>query len=264
MAMARSAAKLLIVLAVVAFVLTAWPQKATGEQKADGAALRLVEVQEVRRARLVGESKRSWPPNKPGLALTFEVTLPDGKQLFDIEQPEKIAATDSKGHDLTGIKNDFMGKKKYVRFLPKMDGQSKEFTLQLALPTRQATHFNVSTTVYVWSYHELTESVVTLRTKPVTLDAALFGGTKVSAVLRSGGIQTQLVLTPGTIKRFVEGITLSDGSNDYNNKSAAWEKDTLTYFFNTKTADAMTAKFTIRSGMSRMPCKVAIKNQPLP
>jgi len=50
-------------------------------------------------------------------------------------------------------------------------------------------YFNLSTTFDVWGYRELTESVVTVKTeKPVTLDAALFGGTKVTAVLTSQGI----------------------------------------------------------------------------
>jgi len=264
MAMARFAAKFLILLALVVFALTAWPQKVEGEPQAGGATSRLVKVQETRRARLVSQDENSYEFHKPGLELTFEVTLPGGGQLIDIEQPEKIVATDSTGHDLTDIEKNFMGKRQYVTFLRKMDGESKEFTIQLAPPTRQATHFNVSTTFDVWAYHELTESTVAVRTKPVTLDAVLFGGTNVTAMLQSRGDHTQLVLTPGTVKQFVERVTLSDGTRDYDNNGAMWNNVMLSYDFDTKATDAMTAKLSIRSGMSKMPCTVSLKNQPLP
>ena len=93
MGIAKSAARLLIILAVAVFALAASPRKATGSEKKLGAESRLVKVQEVRRARLVSQSENTYEFNKPGLELTFEVTLPDGKQLIDIEQPTKIVAT---------------------------------------------------------------------------------------------------------------------------------------------------------------------------
>ena len=264
MGIAKSAARLLIILAVTVFALVASPQKATGAEKERGAATRLVKVQEVRRARLVSQDENTYEFNKPGLELTFEVTLPDGKQLIDIEQPAKIVATDSTGHDLTGIEKNFMGRRQHVTFLRTMGEPSKEFTIQLAPPTRQAAHFSVATAFDVWGFNELKELVATVTAKPVELDAALFGGTKVSAVLQSRGDRTQLVLTPGTIKQFVEDVTLSDGTRDFESGGAMWNNVMLSYDFDIEAAESMTIKLTIRSGMSKMPCTVAIKNQPLP
>ena len=264
MGIAKSAARLLIIVAVAVFALAASPRKATGSEKALGAASRLVKVQEVRRARLVSQKENTYEFNKPGLELTFEVTLPDGKQLIDIEQPAKIVATDSTGHDLTAIEKSFMGSRQYVTFMRTMGEPPKEFTIHLAPPTRQATHVTVATTFDVWGYNELSESVATVTAKPVALNAALFGGAKVTAELQRRGDRTQLVLTPGTIKQFVEGVTLSDGTRDFESGGAMWNNAMLSYDFNAKAAESMTVKLTIRSGMSKMPCTVAVKNQPLP
>jgi len=263
--MAESRAKVLIVLAAVVCLLTWWPREATGEEKNAGVTLRLVRVEETRRTEFVSKKAKPCGFKKPGLELIYDITLPDGLQLLDIEQPEKITASDSRRHDLTDVEKNFMGVRKYVDFLRSSNRESEEFTLQLALPKRQAKHFSVSTTFDVWGYRELTESVVTVKVeKAVTLDAALFGGTKVTAVLKSAGIQTQLKLTPGTIRRFVEGVTLSDGTNECRINGSVGNDASITYFFNTKAADTMAATFTIRSGLRRMPCTVALEHEPLP
>jgi len=263
--MAESGAKLWIVSAAVVCLLNWWPQEAAGEPKTDGVTLSFVRVEETRRTEFVSKKAKPYGFKKPGLELTYELTLPDGMQILDIDQPEEITASDSRRRDLTDIEKSFTGERKYVDLRPMPKGNKPEVTLQLALPKRQAKHFSVSTTFDVWGYREMTESVVRVGTKPVTLDATLFGGTTVTAVLEDRGNHAELKLTPGTIKRFVEGVTLSDGSDDYRSNLSAQNDDKLIYFFsNTKVADTMTAKFTIRSGLSRMPCTVALENQPLP
>jgi len=264
MSIVKSAARLLIILAVIVFALVGSPRKVTGFEKEVGAAARLVKVQEVRRAMLVSKETNTYEFTKPGLELTFEVTLPDGKQILDIDQPAKIVATDSTGHDLTDIEKSFTGKRQHVTFMRTMGAPSKEFTIQLAPPARQATHINVATTLDVWGYNELKESVVTVTAKPVELDAALFGGTKVTAVLRSRGDRTRLVLTPGTIKQFVEDVTLRTGGDDVSNRGAMWNNAMLSYDFDAKATESMTVALIVRSDMSKMHCTIDLKNQLLP
>jgi len=261
---AKFIVRIVVLAAAVAFFVGATPRIATGAPNANRAQAKLVKVQELRRAQLVAAKKNSFDFHKPGLELTFKIELPKGKQLIDVEQPEQIRATDSMNHNLTNIEDNFMGKKQYVTFMRTMDEPIKEVTVHLASPGRSATRFNLATTFDVWAYDRIQENSLTLGASPTKLDPALFGGTQVSAKVVATGNRMQVEFMPGTIKQFIEDIKVKDGSNEIDNMGAMWNNTVLSYSFNAKPGDNVHVELKVRSGTTKMPCSVAIKDQPLP
>lgn len=261
---AKSIIRIVALAAAVAFFVGAMPRIAAGAPNTNGAQAKLVKVQELRRAQLVAAKKDSFDFHKPGLELTFKIEMPKGKQLIDVEQPEQIRATDSMNHDLTNIEDTFMGRKQYVTFMRTMDEPVKEVTVHLGSPGRSATRFNLATTFDVWAYERIANKNLTLGTSPTKLDPALFGGTQVSAKVVTSGHQMQVEFMPGTIKQFIEDIKVEDGSNEIGNMGAMWNNAVLSYSFNAKPRDNVHVKLKLRTGTTKMPCSIAIKDQPLP
>lgn len=261
---AKSIVRIVALGAAVAFFVGATPRIAAGAQNANRAQAKLVKVQELRRAQLVAAKKGSFDFHKPGLELTFEIELPKGKQLIDVEQPEQIRASDSMNHDLTNIEDNFMGHKQYVTFMRTFDEPVKEVSVQLGSPGRSATRFNLATTFDVWAYERIEKKSLTLGTSPTKLDPALFGGTQVSARVAATGSHMDVEFTPGTIKQFIEDIKVKDGADEIDNMGAMWNNTALSYSFAAKAGTNVQVELTLRTGTIKMPCSIAIKDQPLP
>jgi len=261
---AKSIARAVLLAAAVAIIVAATPKTAAGDAKDGAVGTKLIKVEELRRARLVAAKKNKFDFHKPGLELTFEIQLPDGKKLIDVDQPTEVRAKDSTGRDLSDIEDNFMGSKQYVSFMRSSGEPVKEVTVRLAKPDRRATRFSLSTTFDVWGYDRIETKRLALTDSPQSLDADLFDGTKVTAKLKSSGKQTQVDFTPGTIQPFIEDIKIKDGTNAVDNMGAMWNNAKLTYSFDTKPGTHVQLEMSIRTGMDKMPCRISLQDQPLP
>ena len=234
------------------------------DQKTITAKLR--KVQELRRVELVkkSEDRPSFDFNPPGIELTFSVVPPAGKKLIRVEQPGRIEATDSTKRDLTAMKAGVFGRKEFLKFVEQWNDVSTTVTMTLANAHRSATRFSVCADFDAWAYDDLEEITITPGSKPLDLDAALFGGRKVVARLEKSGDNPQLTITPGTIKHHIEGVELMDGDTVYDGMGAMWNDASATFMFSGTYKPTLTAKIKIRAGMKKFPCRIAVNDHALP
>lgn len=224
----------------------------------------LQQIKELRQIDIVEPDKDGFFHDEPGLELTYRVSLPDGRQLIELHQPELVKATDSEGRDLSAIKPGFMDKLEYVKLIQVYGETPEKFTFHLALPARGAESFDLHAEFEAVTFAGAEEIVVEVTKEWTDLDAAMFGKKKVQIRLEKKGKDVQLAVRPGTVKAAIEEIKLFNGGTELDESFAMWNDMQINYSFNGEMADSLTAKLTVRTGLTKEMLTLVLDDQPLP
>ena len=230
------------------------------------AQLTLKRVREIRQLDLVKSNENVYFMDQPGLALTFELALPQGRQLLEIHQSvrEDVHAIDSSGKDLSGVELNFMNKHEYVTPLRTYGEPLKEFMFRLAQPSRKAESFDLSVNLEAVTFLTLKELVAEVSSEWTDIDPSIFGKKKVQIKVRKNGETVELAVRPGTVKPAVESVELYRGSEKLEQGYSMWSDSNLNFSFNGQFAQNMTVKFKVRTGLSTEIVSIKLDDQPLP
>jgi hypothetical protein len=229
--------------------------------RGSGVGMQLTQVREVRQARLSGESPSF---DRPGLTLTFGLDLPAGAQLVELREPESLRAVDSTGLDLTDVELGFSGKREYLDVVHAWEGEPKEATLTLALPRRRAATVSVEAEIeaVVCSGTEIVEVAAGSSPGALRTDVAGFPEAKIH-VERKGG-QLQVVVSPGTVKGWIEDVAVVAGGAAHESNSAMWSDQQLVYFVEAPAEAAEMVRLTVRRELRAIPVRLELAGVVLP
>lgn len=230
------------------------------------AQLTLKRVREIRQLDLVKSNENVYFMDQPGLALTFELALPQGRQLLEIHQPvrEHVHAIDSSGKDLSGVELNFMNKHEYVTPLRTYGEPLKEFMFRLTQPSRKAVSFDLSVDLEAVTFTALKDLVAEVSSEWTDIDPSVFGKKKVQIKIRKDGESVKLTVRPGTVKPAIESVELYRGSEKLERSLSMWSDANLNFSFNGEYAENMTVKFKVRTGLSTEIVSMKLDDQPLP
>ncbi len=225
----------------------------------------LTKISEVRQADFEkNKDKNSFDMNPPKLELHFDLTIPKGKTIASVEQPEKITAKDSMNKDLSQVKPQFSSSATFVVLTNVYNESPKAMTLELLPANRSATRFNLDTTFNVLVYEDIKETTITPSTEGTDLDTKLFGDGKISVKLEKTRQGVNLTFVPGTVKNLIESVTLMDGGTKLDSMGSMWNDSSVAYMFSGDFKSTLKAKVKVRVGSESYPCHIEIKDQPLP
>lgn len=255
-------------IAAAAVVLLASPNGGLGGPRAPteprGSKIVLKRIDELRRADVTAADDSAFIIDKPGLELRFAIELPEGRRLVDVKEPGSLVAVDSTGRDLTAVDKNMFGRREYVEVIRVWGKGPKAFELNLALPDRRATTFDLDTTLEVVTDRGSREAVVEVGPDWTPLDAELFCGRKVSARLKQGRNGIQLEFRPGTIRASIEKLQLLGEGEPLDSYSSMWNDAQIAYSFQGKYEEGMNARLTLRKGLETTAMAIDLQAQPLP
>jgi hypothetical protein len=229
------------------------------------ASLQLTQVKEVRQTSLTGDSSSTPSFDRPGLTLTFALDLPAGATLVELREPTALRAVDSTGLDLADVKPRWGSEPDYIDVVHAWEGQPREATLTLALPRRQAQSISVQARL---------EAVVCSGTQKVDAGAA---GT--AAPLRTGipgfpeatmrvdrkNGQLQVIVSPGTVKPWIEDVAVVAGGATLDSNSAMWSDAQVVYFVDAPAGvEPQKVQLTVRRDLRTIPVKLDLPEVALP
>jgi len=200
----------------------------------------------------------------PGLLLTFGITLPEGRRLLELQQPEKVIAKDSAGTDLSQIEEGFSGEREYVDDVTTWNDEGvTEITMRLASSARAATTFDVTADFTANLYTGTTVVKASPTVEWIDLDAAQFGG-KVQIRLSQDNDSFGIEFKPDSVKELIEKLEVVSG--DTTTEGNGWFSDgrTVTFMIDAKPEGSVTAHITVRTGVETIPLKIELKGQALP
>jgi hypothetical protein len=228
------------------------------------AALVLTRIDELRRSDMTAAQANSFDLNKPGLVLTFGIRLPEDRRVVEAQEPARMRAVDSTGHDLTQIEANMFGRREHLELVRVWGEPPTTLKLTLAVPDRQATSFELSTTIDIVTDTGSLDAVVDVGTDWTKLDPELFAGQSVVARLRQGRRDLELDLKPGTVRAMIEKAEIIGPGEPLVSYSTGWSDLGLTYSFQGKREPGMKTKLTLRTGLRTMPVTIELDEQPLP
>lgn len=223
----------------------------------------LTQIDELRRVEVVKHDE-AFTFDLPGLELSFEIELPQGRRVVEVQEPASLRATDSTGRDLTQIEENMFGRRQFIHLYHIYGESPKELKFGLALPDRDATSFNISATIDVLTDTGARDATLELGPNWTALDPKLFGGTAVKARLRQGQHDIELELQPGTVRTMIESAQLTGDGVTLDSYSSMWSDAALGYSFQGRLSSAMKATLKLRKGLKTIPMEIDLKAQPLP
>jgi hypothetical protein len=229
-----------------------------------GATLTQVRETRVHEIAAPSEDDFVFPNEKPGLFLSFDLLIPEGLTLIDLDQPTRIRAVDSVGSDLTVIEESFMGTKDHVELEQSFGEAPTGFVMTLATPIRSATRFTVEANMVATLFARTSEKTMAAPTEWTTLPSDLTGGVEVRVKVDGDDASANVHVKPGTAKELFEEITLQGGGQKLNSMGSMWSDDSATFFFDGAFAPDMNVAFTIRTGLTTMPVNVSLVDAVLP
>ncbi len=234
-------------------------------RSAGAVALRLTEVKEVRLTSLAPEAEGAAFFDRPGLTLTFGLSLPKGATLIELQEPTSIRAVDSTGADLSLIEPGFSGERDYIDVIHQWEGEAKEATLTLALPQRAATTVSLQAQLSATICAGTMSVDLPAASTPTPVKASVpgFPGAKLHLEHKPGA-QPQIIITPGTVKPWIENIALIAGGVEQDSGSAMWSDHRLVYYFEAAPAAGATVRLTIRRDLRDVPVTLDLTSVPLP
>lgn len=237
-----------------------------GEDARDRVSASLEKIEEIRRVQLAADcvEEPAFDFNPPRLEMTFAVEPPPGATVSAIDQPSRIKAVDSAGKDLTNIRPGFADERQFVSLVNVWGEAPDRFTFRLAPPARGAKTFSLDAVFSVWVFDELKELAFEPTHELVEMTVQKLGNQKITAQLENVNGTTQLTITPGTVKRYVENIEFTDGKNTLQSHGTMWNDDAVTFMFHGTPTPGMQAKVSVRAGLRKLPCRVQLTNQILP
>jgi len=232
-----------------------------GARREGAVAMQLIQIKEVRQTRLSGEDSVF---DRPGLTLTFALDLPAGSQLVGLREPESLRAVDSTGLDLTAIEPGFGGEPDYLNVVHAWEGQPKEATLTLALPRRRAETVSVDAKIeaVVCSGTERVEVAAT--GAPAALRTGVGGFPQAQVRVERKGGQLQVIVTPGTVKPWIEDVAVVAGGAAHESSSAMWSDAQLVYFVAAPAEAAEKIRLTVRRDLRAIPVRLDLAEVALP
>lgn len=256
----------LLALAGLVFALAPRTSVQAAEGMEAATSIRLQRVQELRRQELVKPDKNSFSMETPGLELKFSLSLPADRRLLEITNPERaeVKAVDASGRDLAAIEENFMNKLEYVKLIQTYGEDPKGFTVHLATPTRAAATFDLNVELEAVTFADTEDVSVELSEDWTQLDASMFGKKKVQVRIQRKGEETSLEIMPGTVKGALEDVQLFDGSTELEQGWSMWNESRVNYSFTGKATGPITARLTVRTGLSTEMLTIALEDQPLP
>lgn len=260
-----------LVVVLTASVLTsglAALASATKPMPAQPASIRatLTQVRETRVHDIAApsEDRFVFPNEQPGLFLSFDLNIPEGLTLIDLEQPTRIRAVDSVGSDLTVIEESFMGTKDHVELEQSFGEAPTGFVMTLATPVRSATRFTVEAAMVATLFAQTTEKTLPAPTDWVSLPPDVTGGVDVRIKVDGDDSSANVHVQPGTARDLFEEITLKGAGRELDSMGSMWSDDNATFFFDGAFKPGMTITFTIRTGLTTMPVNVSLVDATLP
>jgi hypothetical protein len=261
--------RLHVVVACSLFALMSWspaghagPRDSASRGRTD--ALVLKRIDELRRAEVVKADDNSFEMSQPGLVLTFGIRLPEGRRVVEVREPDEVRAADSTGHDLSQIEPNIFGRQEHLELVHIWGEPPSKLKFALAPPRRQATAFDLSTTIDVVTDTGSRDAVVDVGTDWTKLDPKHFSGRNVVARLRQGRQDLELELKPGTIRATIEKVEIIGSGEPLTSYSSMWNNLALTYSFQGTHEPGMKARLTLRQGVQTMPVTIELDDQPLP
>lgn len=250
--------------AAVCLLAVALPMGLPGEGPAPAGereglvAMQLTEVREVRQVRLSGEADAP-SFNRPGLTLTFGLDLPAGATLVELREPESLRAVDSTGLDLTDVEPGFSGKAEYLDVVHAWEGEPKEATLTLALPRRRAQSVSVEAEIEAVVCSGTEQVAVGAASSPAALRAGVAGFPEARLHVERKGGQLQVIVTPGTVKAWIEDVAVVAGSAAHESTSAMWSDAQLVYYVEAPAGvEAAEVRLTVRRELRSVPVRLDV------
>ncbi|MHC4102732.1 MAG: hypothetical protein ACYS15_00700 [Planctomycetota bacterium] len=238
------------------------PRDRSSPGRADVLALKRID--ELRRADVVKADDNGFEMSQPGLVLTFGIRLPIGRRVVEVQEPAQVTAVDSTGSDLTQIEANIFGRREHLELVHVWNEPPSRLKFTLALPRRQATSFDLSTTIGVVTDTGSHDVVMDVGTDWTQLDPKIFPGTNAVARLKQGKRDLELELKPGTIRATIEKVQIISGGEPLESYSSMWSDLGLMYSFQGTHEPGMKAKLTLRNGLQTMPVTIALDGQLLP
>jgi len=262
----------------IALTIGSWATWSAAEQSAKQNAgaekpkVVLTKIHEQRIDKLVkreNDKQQRLSFEKPGLNLTFKVSLPDGLRLLDVSEPRDFSAKDSTGKDLTKIEKNIMGERDYVEVVQRFNEPATQFMMQLALTKRSATTFDLQGSVTITTFAGTKTEQIELDTEWVELDVDVFDGKQVRCRLKprdsfTGNKVPTLVFEPGTVKSAIEDVQLVRNGQTVNSQSSMWNDQQVMYSFEGEYHKDYRARITLRHNVQQTPVPMKLTRQRLP
>ena len=232
-------------------------------QPGRGVSLELTEIRETRIG-AVRAQQDSFPLEREGLKLSFAIELPRGQKLVELQEPTSIQAVDATGVDLTDVEPGFTGEPDYIDVIYEWEGDAKRATLTLGTPSRAASTFSVQAQMLavVCSGSTPVSAQATGSARP--LDTGVAGFPEASIRARSNGSGTQVTITPGAARTWIEEIALVSGGVECDSGSSMWNDGGVTYYFDAPAPASAAVRLTVRRELRTLPVTVDIARVALP
>ncbi len=229
-------------------------------------SLELQRIQELRRHDVVEPDENEFSMEQPGLSLTFKISLPADRRLLEITNPEPsdVTAADASGRDLSAIEKSFMDRLEYVKVIQTYGEDPSEFTFHLATPARSAATFDLHTELEAVTFTSTEEISLEVGEEWTELDASMFGKKKVQARIQRKGKELSLEVQPGTIKGAIEDVQLFTGNTELEQGWSMWNEMQISYSFSGESTGPITARLSVRTGLSTETLTISLDDQPLP
>ncbi|MCP3904919.1 MAG: hypothetical protein GY715_14940 [Planctomycetes bacterium] len=225
--------------------------------------LRLEQVKEVRRLDVKPPPAGAMTSmfDEAGLTLRFGLSLPPGRQVIRIEQPESVRAVGSEGTDLSAIAKNVFGRQKFAELIHEWDKPPHALEFKLALPKRSAATFSLTTRLEAVTCRETAPVMIEPTTRATTVPD-LLADAEVSVRIDAQPGSQNLVFKPGTVRDVIEKVELKSGAEFVASQGSMWNDQEVTYMF--PGGAAAPVRLTVRRGLERVPISIDLREQKLP
>lgn len=254
--------------------VTLAPNIDSAQRSAASVQAVLREIRELRHVVLIAPDDDNgfvFSGDRPGLRLELDLQLPEGRTLIDIEQPERIEATDSTGQSLTYIEPGFGGVREHIEvsqsFNFDKEAPDHKVFLHLTPAARRAETFSVSATAQATTYAGLRDLSVDLKTTWTNLDPADFGGLPARVRLKKAfGDDYGVELSPARAARYIDSFDLGVEGNAISSSGHVSDDRTIVYFLDDSVDpdEPVTMRIKLRTGVETIPVEIHFKDQRLP
>lgn len=264
----RIALALLLVCCLALVAAVHAPSEATTlEMEQPPVQITLRKVEESRRVTLVEDDDGHFDFNKPGLVLTYSMTVPEGLTVHEVTQPQEVQAKDSAGTDISRIEAGFRNEREYVKLEQSWGEPPTGFTFRLLPATRKAATFDLQATFHLEAYGG-TESISFEPTGQwQAVDASALELDQLEIRLGDGGFgqdSAALSIRPGTAREAIHEIYLIDGDEEIKSMGSMWTDREAAFSFDHPYREGQRVRIVARTQVQSIPITIDLREQPLP